>query len=263
MGELVLRGAAVCYRYPRAERDAVQHADVDVGPGELVGIVGPNGCGKTTLIRLLVGARRPTAGKVEVLGKPLQSWDRRDLARTVAVVTQREAPAFPLTVEHTVALGRYPHVGALGVAGPHDRDVVTRALERCDIASLSERWVETLSGGEWQRVRIARALAQEPRLLVLDEATANLDVRHEMEVFELVGELVRDGLAGLIVTHHVNMAARFVDRLIIMSDGAVRASGPPNEVLTRDVVEEVFEWPVEIEDRRGIPQVVPLRRNER
>lgn len=262
MGELILRGVGVSYRYPRADARAVRDAHVQVGHGELVGIVGPNGCGKTTLVRLLVGARRPDAGEILVLERPIDTWGRRDLARTVAVVTQREEPAFPLTVEHTVALGRYPHVGALGVPGHHDREVVTRALERCDITSLGERWVETLSGGEWQRVRIARALAQEPRALILDEATANLDVRHEMEVFELVAELVRDGLAGLIVTHHVNLAARFVDRLVIMHEGAVRASGAPDDVLTRDVVEEVFGWPVEIDDRRGVPQVVPLRRGE-
>jgi iron complex transport system ATP-binding protein len=123
--------------------------------------------------------------------------------------------------------------------------------------------VSTLSGGEWQRVRVARALAQEPRALVLDEPTANLDLRHEVELFDLVSELVKhQGLAGLIVTHHVNLAARFVDRILVLERGHPRASGPPREVLTQDVLERVFGCPLELVHWRGVPQLVPLRRGE-
>ncbi len=234
-----------------------------VAPGELVGVVGPNGSGKTTLLRLVLGLLRPSEGAVEVVGRPVGAWRRRDLARVVGVVPQREEPVFPVRVRQAVLFGRYPHLGPLGAPTAGDRAAVDRALSRCDVAGLAGRWVETLSGGEWQRVRVARALAQEPRALVLDEATANLDIRHEMEVFELVAELVREErLAGLFVTHHVNLAARYMDRVVVMDRGRARAVGPPAEVLTREVVETVFRWPVAVEWWRGRPQIVPVRPGE-
>jgi iron complex transport system ATP-binding protein len=131
------------------------------------------------------------------------------------------------------------------------------------VTHLAGRRVSTLSGGEWQRVRIARALAQEPRVLVLDEPTTNLDVRHEMEVFELIADLVRDqGLGAIVVTHHVNLAARFADRVLVLEGGEVRATGRPESVLTREVLRDVFEWPVAMTSWHGLPQFVPLRRHE-
>jgi iron complex transport system ATP-binding protein len=134
-------------------------------------------------------------------------------------------------------------------------------LERCDVDDLADRWLWTLSGGEYQRVRIARALAQEPRLLVLDEPTASLDVRHEMELFELIRALVdREGLAAVVVTHDVNLAARFADRIVLLSDGAVAAAGSPEEVLRRDIAASVFGWPLAVSSFDGRPQITPLRR---
>lgn len=264
MGEIVLALEGVSHRYAGAERDAVRDVVLRVERGELVGVVGPNGSGKTTLLRLLAGIVDPSGGEVVIENRPIAGWTRRDLARVVAVVAQREEPVFPLRVHEAVSLGRYPHLGALAAPGRYDHEIVAEAMRRCDVHTLGDRWIATLSGGEWQRVRVARALAQQPHALVLDEATASLDVRHEMEVLELTADLVHtDGLAGVIVTHHLNLAARFVDRLLIMADGAAVASGPPGEVLTRDVLESVFGWPVEIAAWRGIPQFVPLRRSER
>jgi len=177
-------------------------------------------------------------------------------------VAQREEPAFPLTVLEAVAMGRYPHLGPWRAIGPADRDVIQSAMARADVAVLAPRWVGTLSGGEWQRVRIARALAQEPRALVLDEPTASLDVRHEMELFELIVDLVRaGGLAALVVTHHLNLAARFADRLVLIAGGRVVADGPPADVLEATRLTAVFDWPVSV--RRlpdGSPQVHPERR---
>jgi iron complex transport system ATP-binding protein len=263
MGELIFETREVRYRYPHAADDAVRDVALDVPPGELIAIVGPNGSGKTTLVRLLLGVLSPTGGTVLAGGRPAAEWKRRDLARLVGVVAQREEPVFPLRVEQAVLFGRYPHLGALGTPGPEDRAAVDKALRRCDVAHLGDRWVATLSGGEWQRVRIARALAQEPRALVLDEATANLDIRHEMEVFELAATLVRDeGLAAVAVTHHVNLAARFADRIVVMDRGIARAQGRPLEVLQREVLERVFGWPVEVSQWRGVPQLVPLRAGE-
>lgn len=263
MGEVILELRGVRFRYPRAERESVCGVDLQVRPGELLGIVGPNGSGKTTLLRLLTGTVRPDHGVAKVLGREMGSWKRRELARLVAVVAQREEPVFPLKVEQAVLLGRYPHMSALGAPGPGDWRAVADALRRCDATHLRDRWIATLSGGEWQRVRVARALAQQPRALILDEATANLDIGHEMEVFELMWELVHhDGIAGVFVTHHVNLAARFGDRILIIDDGATRAAGAPHDVLTREVLEDVFDWPVDVVTWHGVPQFVPKRRGE-
>lgn len=263
MGEVIFETKNVQYRYPGGPADpAVRAVSLSIESGELVGIVGPNGSGKTTLLRLLLGAIEPDRGEVRLFGRPAAAWSRRDLARRIGVVSQREEPAFPLRVRQAVLFGRYPHLGPLGAPASGDWVAVDRALERCDVAHLRDRWVATLSGGEWQRVRIARALAQEPRALALDEATANLDIRHEMEVFELAAELVRENsMAGVLVTHHVNLAARFVDRLVVMHRGAARASGSPAAVLSDAVLQEVFEWPVAMTQWEGVPQFVPLRRS--
>lgn len=251
------------YAYPREVRPALRGVSLSVAAGELVGIVGPNGSGKTTLVRLLVGLLRPDEGAVEIDGRPLRAWSRRELARAVGVVPQREEPVFPLTVREAVAFGRYPHLGPLGRPGARDVAAVERALARCDALELADRWVGTLSGGEWQRVRIARALAQEPKVLILDEPTASLDIRHEMEVFELTAELVRaEGLSGIVITHHVNLAVRFVDRLLVLDRGEPRAWGPPTEALTASVFSSVFQWPVDILSWQGFPLVVPRRMAE-
>ena len=264
MGELIFEARGASYRYAGAATEAVSRASLAVPRGELVGIVGPNGSGKTTLLRLLLGALTPTAGEMRAFGQPVATWKRRALARRIGVVVQREEPTFPLRVRETVALGRYPHVGAMRALGAADHAAVVTALARADATELADRWTATLSGGEWQRVRLARALAQEPEVLVLDEATANLDLRHEMEAFELAAEMVRaHGLTGVLVTHHVNLVARFVDRLVIIDRGEVLAMGPPAVVLTREAVERLFAWPVDLVHWRGVPQFVPLRRAER
>ena len=180
----------------------------------------------------------------------------------VGVVVQREEPAFPITVEETVAMGRYAHVGRWRPFARADREAVRRALDAADVAGLQGRLVQTLSGGEWQRVRVARALAQEPRALVLDEPTASLDLRHEMELFELVAGLVRErGLAALVVSHHLNVAARFADRLVLVHGGRVVADDVPEKVLEPARLAEVFGWPVAVHRLPdGSVQLYPERR---
>ncbi|HEY2804973.1 MAG TPA: ABC transporter ATP-binding protein [Gemmatimonadales bacterium] len=232
-----------------------------VSPGECVAIVGPNGAGKTTALRALLGIAPLNAGSALLMGRPVAEWERPALARTVAAVSQREEPAFPVTVLDVVKMGRYPHLGPWRAAGAADDLAVQRALARADIGSLSDRLVQTLSGGEWQRVRIARALAQEPRVLVLDEPTASLDVRHEMELFELVQGLTREGMAALVVSHHLNAAARFADRLVLMSAGRVAADGPAEQVLTAQRLSLVFGWPVSVQRMAdGAVQLYPERK---
>jgi iron complex transport system ATP-binding protein len=226
-------------------------------------LVGPNGSGKTTLLRLMLGLLEPAAGEARVIGVPVRRWRRRELARLVGVVAQREEPVFPVTVGQLVMLGRYPHLGPLAAPRPEDRLAVERAMWRCDVLHLADRWVATLSGGEWQRVRIARALAQEPRALLLDEPTANLDIRHEMEVFELLSDLAAsEKVAVLVVSHHVNLAARYGQRIVVLEGSRIRASGPPSEVFRREVLEAVFRWPIRVVDWQGVPQLVPLKNDE-
>ena len=257
---MIARAEQVRFTYPGADGPAVDGVSFDVPAGSLTAVVGPNGSGKTTLLRLLLGRLAPDSGHVRLWERDAGAWDRRVLARRVGVVVQREEPVFPLRVRDAVALGRYPHLGPWHAFGAADRAAVARALANADALGLAERWTPTLSGGEWQRVRLARALAQEPELLVLDEPTANLDVRHEMDLFELVAEQVRNGgLAAVIVTHHVNLAARFADRMLVLHQGRAAAIGAPAEVVTRALLEEVFAWPVDVIAWHGTPQFIPLR----
>lgn len=258
---MILALQHVRVRYPGADRDALSDVSLDLSAGELHAVLGPNGSGKTTLIRVALGALRPTGGAALVDGQPAQRWDRRALARIVAVVTQREEMTFPQRVRDSVMLGRYPHLPPLAAPRAADRQAVHDALVATDALDLADRWLETLSGGEQQRVRLARALAQEPKLLVLDEPTASLDVKHEMELFERVRALVdARGLAALVITHHVNLAARFADRVLLLSRGAPAGAGSPGDVLTRETMERVFDWPVTIQSFDGRPQMIPLRR---
>ncbi|HLB36273.1 MAG TPA: ABC transporter ATP-binding protein [Gemmatimonadales bacterium] len=260
---MILEARGLAFRYDLVGNPAVDGVDLTLGAGELLALVGPNGSGKTTLLRVLLGLLEPERGGVWLLDRPLKAWDRRALARAVGVVVQREEAAFPLRAREAVMMGRYAHMGPLGAPSARDEAAVDRALERCDVTALAPRWVGTLSGGEWQRVRIARALAQEPRALVLDEPTANLDVAHEMELFELAAHLARaDGLAALVVTHHLNLAARYADRLVVLHRGRVAATGPAADVIRREILEPVFGWPIEISRWHETPQFVPLKRSE-
>lgn len=257
--ETAIRVREVSFRYADAERSALDRVSVEIEGGGHVVIAGPNGAGKSTLLRCMLGRLRPESGAVVVLGRPVRDWPPRELARCVGVVPQEEHWIFPLAVEEVVSLGRYPHLGAWRQPGAADRGAVERALERCDVVALRKRRVDALSGGERQRVRIARALAQEPRILVLDEPTIHLDVRHEMEIFELVrGLIAESALTVVTVTHNLNLAARYADRLALLHRGRVAAEGPPSAILTPPRLADVFDWPIAVErDSRGRLLLVP------
>ena len=259
---MILAGRNISVRYRRTGPPILQSVTCEVERSELVAVVGPNGSGKTTLLRAMLGLMPLEHGGVLIDGRPVDQWSRRELAQIVGVVGQQEEAVFPLSVLETVMLGRYAHLGPLDSPGARDRATVQAALERCDITALADRSVDTLSGGEWKRVRIARALAQDPRALILDEPTASLDVRHEMELFELVRRLTDGGLAGLVITHHLNLAARFADRIVLLNDGIVVTTGTPFEVLNQETLSRVFQWPVAVTSHEGAPQVVPLRSGE-
>jgi iron complex transport system ATP-binding protein len=252
----------VVVRYGRG-RPALDRVSCTVRGGELLAVVGPNGSGKTTMVRAISGLLRLDRGDVAVHGRELSRWGRADLAGVLGVVSQGESATFPLRVDETVMLGRSARLGPLAAPRAADHAAVAEALARCDVADLAGRTIDTLSGGEWQRVRLARALAQDPRVLVLDEPTTSLDIRHEMELFELVRGLVDGGLAGLVITHHINLAARYADRILLLSGGRVAGEGPPVDVLREDTLRSVFHWPLAVTTwGDGSPQVVPLRPGE-
>jgi len=251
-------------RYPQSPHPALDGVSVDAPPGACTAVLGPNGSGKSTLLRVLLGVLAPASGEARFDGRPLAAWSRPELARAVGAVPQGEETAFPVAVREMVAMGRYPHLGPWRREGEADRAAVEDAMRRCDVAHLAARTVDRLSGGERQRVRIARALAQQPRALALDEPTAALDVGHEMAIWELLGALGRAGTTVLIVTHNLNLAARFADHLVLLAQGRVAAAGSPAEVVTRETVERVYGWPVRVLPHpgpgpdTGAPQVVPL-----
>ena len=256
----MLRAEAVAVRYPGAAASALGDVSLTLAPGELVAVAGPNGCGKTTLVRALLGLVPLEAGRVTLEGRPIGAWRRTELAQIVALVPQREETPFSWRVDEMVGFGRYARRGALSPMTRADRLAVGQALERADVETLARRRVETLSGGEWQRVRIARALAQQPKLLVLDEPTASLDLGHEMELFELVRGLVSDGLTALVVSHHLNLVARYAGRMLLLDAGRPAALGSPGQVMQAELLSRVFRWPVSIVTLpEGAPQVVPER----
>ncbi len=251
---------ALVVRYGRA-RPALDGVSMTVPEGALYAVLGPNGSGKSTLMRTLMGILRPESGTVRLGGRETGSWTRRELARAVGAVPQIEHMAFPLTVRDLVGMGRYPHLGPLRPERDTDRKAVHSALERCDVVELACRDVTTLSGGELQRVRIARALAQEPSALVLDEPTASLDIRHEMSIFLLLRASADQGMTVLLITHNLNLAARFADRLLLLHEGRVAAEGGVREVLREEILQEVYRWPVAVREDpvSGAPQVTPLQ----
>ena len=252
---------AAVVRYARADRAAVDGVTFAAASGALTAVTGPNGSGKSTLVRALLGRVPLASGRVLVDGVDARSLGARTLATRVAVVTQREEPAFPLPVREYVALGRHPHGSAWGAPSADDRRAVEAAIARADVGALASRDTDELSGGEWQRVRIARALAQEAPALVLDEPTTFLDVAHEMAVFELLEGLARGGLAVLLVSHQLNLVARFADRVVLLSRGTVAADGTPDDVMRAPILERVYEWPLVVtrDPAVGAPTLVPLR----
>jgi iron complex transport system ATP-binding protein len=259
VSDVVLEARGLTFRYPGAPRPAVEGIDLAVRAGEFIALLGPNGSGKSTLLRLLLGALQPAAGTVRFRDRPVGDWDRAAIARHIGVVTQAEEMAFPLTVRQLVGMGRYPHLGPWRAERAEDRRAVERALAACEVTELAGRSVLELSGGERQRARLARALAQEPDTFVLDEPTAALDIAHEMSLFEILARLARRGATVVVVTHNINIAARYADRLALLDHGRITAAGAPHDVLTQERVQLVYDWPVAIRHEDDAPQVVPLR----
>jgi iron complex transport system ATP-binding protein len=260
----LLEARRVSFRYGAAV--VLDSVSLAVGRGELVGVIGPNGSGKTTLLRLLAGGLVPAAGQVLLDGQPLAAARRRALARRLAVVPQDPVVDFPFTALEVVLMGRAPHLPRLGFPRRRDLEVARAAMQRLDVAGVEGRPLDRLSGGERQRVLLARALAQEPEVLLLDEPTTHLDLRHQAGIADVVEELRRThGVAVVSVLHDLNLAGLYCDRLLLLADGRVAGEGRPDDVLTAEVLSRAYGTPVwvGVSEATGGRLVLPLPRATR
>jgi iron complex transport system ATP-binding protein len=243
-------------------RPVLKGVSLAVEAGEFAGLIGANGSGKTTLLRILLGLL-PASGEVRLCGDPLESLNRREIAKRATIVPQETRIDFAFTVREIVAMGRTPYLGRFTPERAVDREAITRVMCETGISDLAERHVTELSGGERQRVHLARALAQRTRIILLDEPTANLDLTHQYDAFELVLEFARSGGAALAAIHDLSLAARFCDRLLLLSEGKIVAAGSPPEVITESNLAHHFALRASVrrDDETGGLIVYPLGSN--
>ena len=215
---------------------------LDLPAGRFYGIVGPNGCGKTTLLDLLTGCKEPRSGSIKFQGKPLPAYDKRQLARHLALVPQEFDTGFGFTVEEIVLMGRHPHIDRFSSPSEQDWRLVDQAMAAIGVSDMRDRYTNTLSGGQKQRVVVARALAQDTPVLLFDEATSSLDINYTLQIFNLARKLVHEeGRTVIAVIHNLNLAAAYCDFLIFMKNGRLQQFGPTPETMTATTIAEVFD----------------------
>jgi iron complex transport system ATP-binding protein len=259
-----IRLEGVSFSYGR--RAVLEDVSLEIAPGERFGILGPNGSGKSTLVRLLSRVLRPGSGRIRLGERDLAAIPARELAREVAVVPQEIALDFPFSVTEVVLMGRSPHVAGFGFESDRDLEIAERAMSRAGVLDLADRGFTELSGGEKQRVVIARALAQEPRVLLLDEPATFLDIRHEVEIFDLLVDLCEEeGTTLVIVLHDLNLAGLYCRRLAFLRGGRILAEGATDDVLTYANVRATYDVDVYVDanDLTGRVNVLPLDRRHR
>ena len=234
---LVVQDLSLSY----GKRPVLDGVSFSVQEGEFFIVIGPNGSGKTTLMKAVSGAIRPRKGEVEILGRPLRSYSGKALARNIAVVPQAAPADIPFTVAEVVLMGRSPHLSLLGLERRKDREIAEQAMSFTNVEHLAGRKLDELSAGERQRVLIARAVCQQPRIIVLDEPTASLDPAHQVHIMDLMEQLRSgEGITVLMVSHDLNLAAMYADRLLLMKQGSVVSLGEPADVLTYQTLEQTY-----------------------
>jgi iron complex transport system ATP-binding protein len=254
---------SISFRYH--EEWVLQEVSFRVEKGEFVGVIGPNGSGKTTLLKILYRLLAPQKGEILFELVSMKKMGRRDIAKRIAVVAQETQLLFPFSVVETVLMGRSPYLGHLMFESEKDLEIARKAMEWTKILSFSDRLVEELSGGERKRVFIARALAQEPEVILLDEPTANLDIQHQVDFLDLILTLNRErGLTIVMASHDMNIASEFCDRLILLQGGRIFQTGTPEEVITKENIESVYGCEVWIDQHplSGMPRISLLKKGE-
>jgi len=240
---------------------ALKGIDLQVNAGEILGILGPNGSGKSTLLKIMDGILAPQEGEILIKNRPLASFKRSLIAREIAMVSQEHYFRFSFTTLEVVLMGRFPHLRKFQFEGERDLEVALNALSATHAMELAERSIHELSGGEKQRVLIARALAQEPKVILLDEPTSFLDLKYKREIFQLISSLsMNKGLSVMVVSHDIDLAAQYCHRMIILKNGSIYEMGEPGRVITAPNIETVYDCPVLVDKNpaTGTPRVILL-----
>ena len=255
--EHVLEASDLAFSY-RPDRPVLRGVSFTAKAGRLLCVLGPNGSGKTTLLRCLLGQIKPTAGWLKLDGRDVGKFSARGLARLLAYVPQFPQSAFAFTVQELVLMGRFAHTGVMGLTTEQDLAVARLAMQMTHCLELADRTLEELSGGEAQCVMIARALAQQPSLMLLDEPTSHLDIRNQLLIYNMMTRLAHDwNMAVVCVAHDINVAAQHADDLLLMRQGEILAQGPPRDVMRRDILEKLYNVEIElINSGNDVPLVV-------
>ena len=254
--EPVLTLKNIGFRY--GEKWALKGIDLHINVGEILGIIGPNGSGKSTLLKIMDGVLIPQEGEIIIRRTPFRELRRMEIAREVAMVSQENYFRFSFSSLEVVLMGRFPHLKRLQFEGERDLEIAFDSLKATYAQELAERSIHDLSGGERQRVLIARALAQEPKVILLDEPTSFLDLRYKREIFRLISSLSREkGLSVVIVSHDIDLVSQYCHRLILLKNGLIYEMGEPEEVITASNIEAVYECPVLVDENpsSGRPRV--------
>ncbi len=244
-------------RFSYNEKEVIKDISFSLEHGEFLGIIGPNGAGKSTILKILAGILRARAGQVLVANQDMLSMDRKSLAKKIAFVPQETHFALDFTVENIALMGRFPYLTAFQREERRDLEAVEHALEYADVMQFRKRPINSLSSGERQRVVFARALAQQPEILLLDEPTSHLDLHHQHTIMGLIKKLNAEGMSVIIVNHNLNLASLYCQRLVLMHEGCIYADGPPQSLIKRDIIKRVYKTDVKIIQHpyKDVPQI--------
>ena len=246
------------------EVTALDSVTATIEPDRFIGLIGPNGAGKTTVLRSITGALTLDAGEITLFGSPVDTLSSREVSRQVAVVPQETVLTFDFAVREIIAMGRTPYQSRIGGMDRVDQESVASAMEQTGVTQFADRSISEVSGGERQRILIARALAQDTPILLLDEPTASLDINHQIRTLSLVRDLVANGKTVIAAIHDLNLAARYCDELLLISDGHVLAHASPDQIMSRDYLQQAFDTEVAVTTHpiTGTPHITPLEAQE-